>query len=229
MLVRQMLEIYDLLDTPQASGEAVAALLRERGAQDVTVTVVGGNQGTTDCVKVVIPGRHGKSTGGDAPTLGIVGRLGGIGARPEMIGQVSDGDGALAALTVALKLAEMHHNDDILEGDVIIGTHVCPDAPTIPHEPVPFMDSPIDMAAMNEQEVDARMDAVLSIDTTKGKVETMMDTIVQAFDKQLDALFGAEAMDISTDITVMENLLAQEGLSGKDKTASPDGRTTLEL
>ena len=30
MLVRQMLEIYDLLDTPQASGEAVAALLRER-------------------------------------------------------------------------------------------------------------------------------------------------------------------------------------------------------
>ena len=120
MLVRQMLEIYDLLDTPQASGEAVAALLRERGAQDVTVTVVGGNQGTTDCVKVVIPGRHGKSTGGDAPTLGIVGRLGGIGARPEMIGQVSDGDGALAALTVALKLAEMHHNDDILEGDVII-------------------------------------------------------------------------------------------------------------
>ena len=42
MLVRQMLEIYDLLDTPQASGEAVAALLRERGAQDVTVTVVGG-------------------------------------------------------------------------------------------------------------------------------------------------------------------------------------------
>lgn len=100
--------------------------------------------------------------------MGIVGRLGGIGARPEMIGQVSDGDGALAALTVALKLAEMHHNDDILEGDVIIGTHVCPDAPTIPHEPVPFMDSPIDMAAMNEQEVDARMDAVLSIDTTKG-------------------------------------------------------------
>ena len=168
MLVRQMLEIYDLLDTPQASGEAVAALLRERGAQDVTVTVVGGNQGTTDCVKVVIPGRHGKSTGGDAPTLGIVGRLGGIGARPEMIGQVSDGDGALAALTVALKLAEMHHNDDILEGDVIIGTHVCPDASYIPHEPVPFMDSPIDMAAMNEQEVDARMDAVLSIDTTKG-------------------------------------------------------------
>ncbi|MBS6532654.1 MAG: 5-bromo-4-chloroindolyl phosphate hydrolysis family protein [Oscillospiraceae bacterium] len=68
-----------------------------------------------------------------------------------------------------------------------------------------------------------------NISTTKAKVENMMGTIVQAFDKQLDSLFGAEAMDISTDITVMENLLAQEGLSGKDKTASPDGGTTLEL
>ena len=28
------------------------------------------------------------------------------------------------------------------------------------------------------------------------------------------ALFGEEALDISTDITVMENLLAQEGLGG---------------
>lgn len=68
-----------------------------------------------------------------------------------------------------------------------------------------------------------------NISTTKAKVENMMGTIVQAFDKQLDSLFGAEAMDISTDITVMENLLAQEGLSGKDKTASLDGGTTLEL
>ena len=52
-----------------------------------------------------------------------------------------------------------------------------------------------------------------NIDATKDKVEKMMDTIVRAFDKQLDALFGEEALDISTDITVMENLLAQEGLT----------------
>ena len=60
-----------------------------------------------------------------------------------------------------------------------------------------------------------RMDATgisgSNIDSTKGKVEKMMDTIVRAYDKQLDALFGEEALDISTD---MENLLAQEGLGG---------------
>ena len=63
-----------------------------------------------------------------------------------------------------------------------------------------------------------RMDAAgisgSNINATKGKVESMMDTIVQAFDRQLDALFGEEALDISTDITVMENLLAREGLGG---------------
>ena len=54
-----------------------------------------------------------------------------------------------------------------------------------------------------------------NIDGTMGKIETMMDTVTKAFDKQLDALFGDEALDISTDITVMENLLAQEGLTGE--------------
>ncbi len=53
-----------------------------------------------------------------------------------------------------------------------------------------------------------------NIDTTKGKIETMMQNVVHAFDKQLDALFGDEALDISTDITVLENMLSREGLGG---------------
>ena len=80
-----------------------------------------------------------------------------------------------------------------------------------------------------------RMDAAgisgSNIDTTKGKVENMMDTIVQAFDRQLDALFGEEALDISTDITVMENLLAREGLGGMQmgQEQKKDGGVNLEL
>ena len=54
-----------------------------------------------------------------------------------------------------------------------------------------------------------------NIDGTKGKIEEMLDTIVVAFDKQLDSLFADEALDISTDITVMEQLLAREGLGGE--------------
>ena len=63
-----------------------------------------------------------------------------------------------------------------------------------------------------------RMDATgvdgANITGTKGKIEDMLETICIAFDKQLDSLYGAEALDISTDITVLEQMLAREGLSG---------------
>ena len=68
-----------------------------------------------------------------------------------------------------------------------------------------------------------------NIDATKQKVETMLDTLCAAFDKQLDSLFGDEALDISTDITVMENLLAQEGLSGGSKPTGGANGPKLEL
>ena len=70
-----------------------------------------------------------------------------------------------------------------------------------------------------------------NIDATKQKVEKMMDTITQAYDKQLDALFGEEALDISTDITVMENLLNSEGLGGDGMKSGKDddGEIKLEL
>ncbi|MFQ7453594.1 MAG: hypothetical protein ACLRNQ_21860 [Flavonifractor plautii] len=53
-----------------------------------------------------------------------------------------------------------------------------------------------------------------NIDGTMGRIDAMMDKVVEAFDKRLDALFADEALDISTDITVLEQMLAQEGLGG---------------
>ena len=168
MLLRQVLELFDLLDTPAANGKQITDLLKSRGAHEVSVETVTGDEGSTDCVTILIKGSDGKSSGGSTPTLGIIGRLGGLGARPSVTGFVSDGDGALAALSAGLKLAEMNANGDVLKGDIIIATHICPDAPTQEHYPVPFMGSPIDMETNNEKEVDPRMDAILSIDTTKG-------------------------------------------------------------
>ena len=168
MLLKEVLDLFELLDTPAACGETAKQLLLENGADEVTVTTIEGAKGSTDCIKALIKGSNGKSSGGTAPTLGIIGRLGGLGARPAMIGFVSDGDGALAALAAGLKIAKMHRNGDVLEGDVIVATHICPDAPTQEHFPVPFMGSPISMVQCNMAEVDERMDAIISIDTTKG-------------------------------------------------------------
>lgn len=45
-------------------------------------------------------------------------------------------------------------------------------------------------------------------------IETVLSTIITAFEKLLDNLFQDEAFDISAEITVLENMLAQEGLTG---------------
>ena len=52
-----------------------------------------------------------------------------------------------------------------------------------------------------------------NITSTMTRVERMMSTILLAFEKQLDNLFSAEALDISTDMVVMEQMLAREGIT----------------
>ncbi|MCP2163618.1 DUF1177 domain-containing protein [Goodfellowiella coeruleoviolacea] len=170
-MLKHVLDVVELLDSPNTSGAVLAEHLKSFAGADgaeITVETVTGEQGHTDFVTVVVAGSAGKRSGGSAPTLGVIGRLGGVGARPELVGYVSDGDGAAAALAVAAKLLDMHAKGDVLPGDVIVSTHVCGWAPTQPHHPVPFMNSPVDMRTMNEHEVSDEMDVVLSIDTTKG-------------------------------------------------------------
>ncbi|HJF33329.1 MAG TPA: DUF1177 domain-containing protein [Sporosarcina psychrophila] len=168
MSLKYTMDVMNLLDDASASGEMVVQLFEGFEHCEATYETVKGNSGSTDFVKVVIKGTNGKLSGGNAPTLGIVGRLGGLGARPNRIGFVSDGDGAAAAVTIAVKLANMSFKGDRLPGDVYVTTHICPDAPTQPHEPVDFMGSPVDILTMNQYEIVPEVDAVLSIDTTKG-------------------------------------------------------------
>jgi len=167
-MLKQVIDVMELLDDAHITGEKVAVVLKEHGLTDIAIKEIKGAEGSTDFIKIRIPGRNGKTRGGKAPTLGVIGRLGGIGARPEQIGLVSDSDGASTALSVAMKLADMQRKGDELQGDVIVATHICPDAPIKPHEPVPFMGSPVDTVTMNKHEVDPEMDALISIDTTKG-------------------------------------------------------------
>ncbi|WP_408008481.1 DUF1177 domain-containing protein [Pseudalkalibacillus sp. A8] len=173
MSLKYVMEVYELLDSIHVSGKEVKGYLNAiSDLGEVTVQTVEGKAGSTDFIKVTIPGEKGKTNGGDAPTLGIVGRLGGIGARPEVKGFVSDGDGALSCIAAAAKLLDMSGKGDRLDGDIILTTHICPTAPTRPHDPVPFMDSPVDILTMNMHEVTKEMDAILSIDTTKGNMIT---------------------------------------------------------
>ncbi|MBI4637173.1 MAG: DUF1177 domain-containing protein [Candidatus Rokubacteria bacterium] len=163
-----VLHALDLLDSATVTGREVAAAIRAAGVTDVEVKQVTGKDGSTDFLRVTVAGTHGRLTGGQAPTLGIIGRLGGIGARPEKIGLVSDGDGAVTAVACALKLGRMAQQGDRLPGDALISTHICPNAPTIAHPVVTMMNSPVDMATLNQEEVRPEMEAILSVDTTRG-------------------------------------------------------------
>ena len=62
-----------------------------------------------------------------------------------------------------------------------------------------------------------------NITSTLFNIAGMMHTVADAFEKQLDALFSEEAMDISADITVFETLLKQEGFVDEDKEEKPAG------
>ncbi|MFA3778384.1 DUF1177 domain-containing protein [Yersinia sp. 1652 StPb PI] len=168
MSLKQTIQAYELIDSAYVNGQEIVALFAQYPAVKATTHRVDGEKGATDFVRIEIVGSEGKTLGGKAPTLGIIGRLGGVGARPTRIGLVSDGDGAIAVIASALKLAQMQHNGDVLPGDVIVTTHICPNAPTRSHDPVDFMDSPIDDVTMNNNEMITQADAILSIDTTKG-------------------------------------------------------------
>lgn len=51
-----------------------------------------------------------------------------------------------------------------------------------------------------------------TIQSSKQEIEQTLDTLNLAFEKLLDSVFQETAMDVSSDITVLQTLLAQEGL-----------------
>ena len=62
-------------------------------------------------------------------------------------------------------------------------------------------------------ELDAQGVEGENIRESKHRIESAMDTLVTAFETQLDKLFQSDAMDVSADIDVMENMLRADGLT----------------
>ncbi len=55
-----------------------------------------------------------------------------------------------------------------------------------------------------------------NIRRSKEEINATLDTLSAAYEKLLDSVFKETALDVSTDITVLETLLAQEGLTEDD-------------
>ncbi|HAF2412827.1 TPA: DUF1177 domain-containing protein [Salmonella enterica] len=177
MALRQTLAAYEALDNATVDGQAIKRMFQSYEALGVTVEVVTVSNEPpedpahkTDFVIIRIPGTRGKCLGVREParTLGVIGRNGAIGARPYRIGMVSDADGPVACIAVALKLAKMKERGDHLAGDVVVTTHISTDVSISENGGIPFMGMPVSSATMNRYEVTQEMDAILSIDASKG-------------------------------------------------------------
>ena len=55
-----------------------------------------------------------------------------------------------------------------------------------------------------------------NISAAKQRIEGMMDKVVEGFEKQLDQLFQNDALDITSDVKVLEQMLSKDGLSSGD-------------
>lgn len=55
-----------------------------------------------------------------------------------------------------------------------------------------------------------------NISASKKQIEDIMDTLISGFEKQLDLLFGTQALDINSDIEVLESMMAADGLKEND-------------
>ena len=55
-----------------------------------------------------------------------------------------------------------------------------------------------------------------NIVSAKGEIEASLDTLVAAYEKLLDDLFEDVMLDVSTDISVLNTMLAQDGLADDD-------------
>lgn len=68
-----------------------------------------------------------------------------------------------------------------------------------------------------EQYVTLQNQSLKTENITEGmqKIEDLLDKVIIAFQRQLDALFESDVVDITADIRVMEQMMASEGLTNK--------------
>lgn len=57
---------------------------------------------------------------------------------------------------------------------------------------------------------------------SKEKIESILDLLVSGYEQQVDLLFRDEAIDISSDVSVLETMMQMNGLGGKGDIRSPN-------
>jgi len=62
-----------------------------------------------------------------------------------------------------------------------------------------------------------------NLSKTRERIEGAADLLIDAYQRQLDALYLSTSMDVDSDIDVLETMLKRDGLSGGDFSAFGEG------
>lgn len=117
---------------------------------------------------------------------------------------------------ISRKLDKMEQLVQRIFDEVRIHPEVAPDLQKMMNYYLPTTSKLLDAY----RELDRQPIAGENISSTKAEIEQTVDTLNVAFEKLLDSLFADRAWDISSDISVLNTMLAQEGLKEDDFTVS---------
>ena len=179
--------------------------------------------------------RSGGSVGGETPPAPQPQPQPAAGGNPELEKMLRDGEAALAEMRrLNDSIAAPGISADITKLEQISGQifQAVKDDPSKLPQIRRFMDYYLP-TTLKLLRAHSRMSAAgVSGENISGslvQIETMMRSVVIAFSKQLDSLYGAEALDISADIKVLETMMAREGLTGQRLNADRPGGSDIRL
>lgn len=121
---------------------------------------------------------------------------------------------AIPGEEISRKLDKMEQLVQRIFDEVRIHPEVAPDLQRMMNYYLPTTSKLLDAY----RELDKQPIAGENISNTKAEIEQTVDTLNIAFEKLLDSLFADRAWDISSDISVLNTMLAQEGLKKDDFT-----------
>jgi len=68
-----------------------------------------------------------------------------------------------------------------------------------------------------------------NIDSAKQDIARILDSLTEGYERQLDKLFDADVLDISSDVDVLETMLKRDGLAGDDFYSPKDTSDQTQL
>lgn len=163
-MLEQLSKAFNSCDMPEVNGTRLVEYLNSLGACEVQVLDVCGLNRTYKTLKVTISGTHGAISGGNSPTLGIIGQCGGQSLSQKTKEHIPDYIGTNVVLFAAARILKMIKSGNTLRGDVILSVQISSDSPASVtskcKEPC--------KKALTHSEVSLLMDAVISIGSYRG-------------------------------------------------------------